>query len=406
MESGKRCRLSTQYNTTICPCDQCGKDGGSFRALKNVEFAGFVFDESNDDYIDMITESAMVSPGLKRPRSPNMIMEREFEFDISGIDNQASKELDSIVSPADELFYKGQLLPLDLHLRIQMVQKFEKLLSSETKPSGNCSGDRDEFGFPTPDKSCDVTFSNVAGKETCSNGSATAFVRNQSTRSQQAAVANKLKASKAYIKSLLSKASITRATDTHHSQNSIRREIYDDENAAALVRRTRRENSYSIHRKSSARFSYLKETPLISKPYSKPLGSSNRIDGGPCLRRSISSVKESSSPLTSKFNNSKPFNSSNPRASPARSGVLLKRSMSSASRDMENGIQAAIAHCKQSHAADPKNMIDTSRYLQRQTSNPEGYPADHLEGRPVFGSRIATCDHAVKIGLDKTVFMR
>jgi len=408
MESGKKCRASTQKSeieyAPICPCDQCAKNGGSFRALRNVEFAGFVFDESNDDYIDMIIGSAMVSPELRR-RRPNMFMEGEFEFDISDSNTQVSKELQSIVSPADELFYKGQLLPLDLPLRVQMVEKFEKLLSSETKPSRNCSEGWKECGH----KSCDVTACKV-GKETYSNGSATALDRNQSTRSEQAAVAHKLKASKAYLKSLLSKASNTRGANNHHSQNSIERESYDHEDAAAVVGSTLRENSYATHPKSfSARFSFLKESPLISKPYSKPFSPTNRVSSthsGAFARRSISSIKESSSPLTPRSINSKLFNSSNPRTAPTHSGVLLKRSMSSVNSDTENGIQGAIAHCKQSHSARPKNMIDFSKYLQRTTSNREGYADGHVQGRPGFGSRIATSDRPAKTGAGKTVFMR
>lgn len=108
MKSGRRCGACTHKTEIDYPCDQCAKDGGSFRELKAVEFAGFVFDESNDDYIDMIIESAVLSPGLKR-RRPIMFVEREFEFDISSSDAHASKELESIVSPADELFYKGNL---------------------------------------------------------------------------------------------------------------------------------------------------------------------------------------------------------------------------------------------------------------------------------------------------------
>ena len=40
-------------------------------------------------------------------------------------------ELDYIGSPADYLFYKGELLPLYTPLRIQMQQKLEKLVCSE-----------------------------------------------------------------------------------------------------------------------------------------------------------------------------------------------------------------------------------------------------------------------------------
>lgn len=411
MASCKMCGASKNKSeidyTTICSCDHCSKDGDSFRALKNVEFAGFVFDESNDDYIDMIIASGRVSPVLTR-RRPNRLMEREFEFDMSGIDTQASKELQSVVSPADELFYKGQLLPLDLPLRIQMVEKFDKSLSSETKPSCNCSGTRKQCRVPTPGKSCDVA--RKVGKETCNNGSATVLDRSRSTRSEQAAVAPKLKAPKAYLKSLLSKSSSTRGPNSHHSPNNIERDSYDDNDPATVVRRTVRENPSGTHQRSfSARFSFLKESPLISKHYAKPFSPSNRVScthSGAFARRSISSIKGSTSPFTSRFNHSKPFNSSSPRATPTHSGVPLKRSMCSADSDKENGIQGAIVHCKQSYSAEPKNMTQSSKYLQRTTSNPEGYAGGHSHGRTGFDCRIATCDQPAKTGLAKRVFIR
>jgi hypothetical protein len=78
--------------------------------------------------------------------------------------------------------------------------------------------------------------------------------------------------------------------------------------------------------------------------------------------------------------NSKPFTSSN-NVSPAHGATFLKRGMGSANSDMENNIQGAIAHCKQSHSADPKNMIDTSKYVQRNSSSPEGFSDGHVHGR-------------------------
>lgn len=118
-------------------------------------------------------------------------------------------------------------------------------------------------------------------------------------------------------------------------------------------------------------------------------------------------MKGLSTPLTSDSINSKPFNLSNTNASQTHSGVLLKRSMSSASSGIENGIQGAIAHCKQSNAAYPLNMIDTAgKYMQGTTSNQEVYADDLAQGRPRSVSRIATCDPAARSRLVKRVFMR
>ncbi|QCE07012.1 probable membrane-associated kinase regulator 4 [Vigna unguiculata] len=66
----------------------------------------------DDDYIDMELCSSpnFFSYSLSSPPS-----NREFEFQMS--------EKESSTSPADDLFYKGKLLPLHLPPRLQMVQK-------------------------------------------------------------------------------------------------------------------------------------------------------------------------------------------------------------------------------------------------------------------------------------------
>ena len=66
----------------------------------------------------------MVSDGMskKRLNMNSAAVSREFEFDIPHrrlkLVHAASIKLDSIGSPADELFYKGQLLFLHAPLRI------------------------------------------------------------------------------------------------------------------------------------------------------------------------------------------------------------------------------------------------------------------------------------------------
>ena len=94
--------------------------------MKNADIAGFGFDKCT-------VGSGMVSEGVSR-RGMNINSEqdsREFKFYISGLNAQVLIELDYIGSPADYLFYKGELLPLYTPLRIQMQQKLEKLVCSE-----------------------------------------------------------------------------------------------------------------------------------------------------------------------------------------------------------------------------------------------------------------------------------
>lgn len=471
--SSNKCRESTDEKEIENPGNGVS-DRGSFGITGK---AGFDCDEcSDDDYIDMEVGSAMLWEAVSR-RKPNMTRaeSREFEFDMSGIDAQAWKELESIVSPADELFYKGQLLPLHLPPRIQMV---ENLLSSEIKSSQhrllgirtedtknissmNSSEQREnsveESVFLTPYESCDVTpydscevsqelnpdmYEAITGLREKYSDEAAASTSMEckcnhepkskrrlpmlkkakklldSTHSKQTALAHKLKASRAYLKSIFSKTSNTRGEDQEEEEFCYLMTPLDDQvdplcDSENMVSKARGyiKRYMKVMKPGSANGSIMNiqregyqvaaaVARSIHKENSYILAENHEINHRKSFSGSISSMKGSSSPLSSKSNNSKPFNSTNQNASPTHSGVLLKRSMSSANPDMESAIQGAIAHCKQSHSAATKNMIDTSKYLQRPTSNAEGLYADsHVHGRPRPGSRISDCDQANKPGL-------
>lgn len=446
-------------------------DRGSFGITGK---AGNDYDEcSDDDYIDMEVGSAMFWEAVSRTKlNMKRAESREFEFDMSGINAQAWKELESIVSPADELFYKGQLLPLHLPPRIQMV---EKLLSSEIKSSQhrllgirtedpkNISGmnsseqreySAEESAFFTPYESCDVTpydscevsqelkpdmyeattglresYSNEAAASTsmeCKCNDEPKSKRRipmlkkakkllDSTHSKQTALAHKLKASRAFLKSIFSKTSNGRGEDKEEELCYPMMPALDDQvdPQSDLVCKARGhiKRYMKVMKPGSPNGSILNiqregyqvaaaVARSIHKENSCILAENHEINHRKSFSGSISSLKGSSSPLISKSNNSNPFNSSNQRASPTHSSVLLKRSMSSANPDMESAIQGAIAHCKQSHSADSKNMINTSKYRQRPTSIAEGLYADtNVHGRPRSGSRIVDCDKADKPGL-------
>lgn len=73
-------------------------------------------EEEEEDYIDMeVTSSSSCS-------SPQI--SREFEFHMSSVSiNDKETTTTTTTSPADELFYRGKLLPLHLPPRLEMVQK-------------------------------------------------------------------------------------------------------------------------------------------------------------------------------------------------------------------------------------------------------------------------------------------
>ncbi|MBA0601087.1 hypothetical protein Gorai_004276 [Gossypium raimondii] len=102
-------------------------------------FSNNLEEEEEDEYIDMEVSS----------RSKNMVsnpISREFEFQMSSV----SIEKEPTNSPADELFYKGKLLPLHLPPRLQMVQKLLQNSITEPhkkdiSPSSESSGDQLEY---------------------------------------------------------------------------------------------------------------------------------------------------------------------------------------------------------------------------------------------------------------------
>ncbi|XP_028778130.1 probable membrane-associated kinase regulator 4 [Neltuma alba] len=99
-----------------------------------------------EDFIDMEVSSYSNAIFCHSQSQP-----REFEFQMSS--TYVEERSEAIASPADELFYKGKLLPLHLPPRLQMV---EKLLQNSPFPDFDHKNqtfhnefDQDEF-FSTP----------------------------------------------------------------------------------------------------------------------------------------------------------------------------------------------------------------------------------------------------------------
>lgn len=178
----------------------------------------------DEDYIDM-----EVSPSANflcySINSPSQ--SREFEFQMSSLSHGRE-----FISPADELFYKGKLLPLHLPPRLQMVQKllhnsntaaFEDedeefddefftipFMSSTIKPPANTSTPLESCISPSesrrvgnelnPDAYCFEWSSEVSG-----------FVHELPKKSwfmkfKHCSLAQKLNASRTYLKSLFGKS--------------------------------------------------------------------------------------------------------------------------------------------------------------------------------------------------------
>ncbi|XP_052139893.1 probable membrane-associated kinase regulator 4 [Oryza glaberrima] len=308
-----------------------------------------------EDYIDMDLSSPAAAEAVTASARASLLCystamaaspqnSREFEFHMSA----PVDKWEPAASPADELFYKGKLLPLHLPPRIQMVEKLlesaaEKgLLSASTAPT-------------TPYQSCNASPANscyVSGElnaehyfhECTSAGIGAAeeaaacekkpwskklkFIRHLN-------LGLKLKASKAYIKTIFAtKAGNPDGKTGTPSANEL-------SNA-----------QFKSWRKNP--FGQIRSNRYIASPISNSVTLGGRLKEDECgHRRSFSSViiRYSSSNKTSSASSSScsSSNSSSSILSSTDSGVgpVLRRS-SSASSEMDNPIQGAIAYCKRS----------------------------------------------------------
>ncbi|GMI90319.1 MEMBRANE-ASSOCIATED KINASE REGULATOR 4 [Hibiscus trionum] len=163
----------------------------------------------DDEYIEMEVSSYSNFFYNSSISSPTPHFPTEFEFQISS----SSTEIEPTTSPADELFYKGKLLPLHLPPRLQMVDKL--LLNSTsvyqdfyTTPSTNTA-------TTTPFESCNVSpsgscqISQELNPEECSFEYSTQALTGRCNgenhrKKYSSSISSKLKAYRAFLKSLFS----------------------------------------------------------------------------------------------------------------------------------------------------------------------------------------------------------
>jgi hypothetical protein len=335
-----------------------------------------------DDYIDMdlslssppaatTTASLFCYSSTAMAASPSPQHPREFEFHMSSSAPPDPWE-EPVASPADELFYKGKLLPLHLPPRIQMVQKLlqsaaEKgLLSASTAPA-------------TPYQSCNVSAASscyasgeLSAAEYCSFHECVSTGTDAAEAAAAAAASEKkpwskklrfirhlnlglkLKASKAYLKTIF--ATTTKGGNPD-GKNGVPRA--NELPGAQLSAWRRRKNPWFGQIRSER---YTAASSPISD--NATAGGKFQEDESCGHRRSFSGVvvRYSSSNKTSSVSSSSSCSSSSSSSSflipgsndrKFRDGVgvgpVLRRSSSASSEmDLDNPIQGAIAYCKRS----------------------------------------------------------
>ncbi|XAR69000.1 hypothetical protein NMG60_11000432 [Bertholletia excelsa] len=305
---------------------------------------------ADEDYIDMEVSSSGTDffclSSISSPASQN----REFEFQMSSTPNQKGPT----PSPADELFYKGKLLPLHLPPRRQMLQKLLQS-SQNTKESFQ----DENFTIPfmpisTPLESCNISpsescrvsselnpdeyFYEWSSVLTQSNGFVNADINPKEPRPKklklikQNLLLQKLKASRAYLKSLFTKSVCS-----------------DESSAKADSANDSKEKKNPFEKFGNKTYPTLGSVIIGEERVS----SSHRKSFSGAIKRqsATKSLSSSSSSGASSLSSSFSINSSG-----FYDLKLLKRS-SSANSELESSIESAIAHCKQSQKRDKQMSV-------------------------------------------------
>ncbi|RZC78841.1 hypothetical protein C5167_003152 [Papaver somniferum] len=157
--------------------------------------------DAEEDYIDMEV-SCSSTFSCYSIGSPPQQVSGDFEFQMPP---STSLEFETtLISPADELFYKGNLLPLHIPPWLQMVEKLLKTstTSHENKAesfSENYTGSNTTSSSTTFD-SCTHSYTIIIGENPKKSWSKKLKLIKQSS------LGMKLKSSRAYFKSLFSKS--------------------------------------------------------------------------------------------------------------------------------------------------------------------------------------------------------
>ncbi|KAJ4970410.1 hypothetical protein NE237_003509 [Protea cynaroides] len=309
-------------------------------------FSSCEHEDEEEDYIDMEVSSSTTFLCYTISSPPQ---HREFEFHMSS----ASLDRKPSTSPADELFYEGKLLPLHQPPRFQMV---EKLLDQNQNSIASSTDDKttteptfeENYSTPTittfntPFESC-----NVSPSESCwvsqELNPEVHFLEcptEQPKKSwskklkliRQSSLGLKLKASRAYLKSLFSKSGCSYETSAEATRNGDEATNSKAKECLNSCMKVTRKNPFGQIQR------VVKDSTLESG------GGHRRSFSGAIKCHSATKSSSSSSSFSSGSSSSSSF-SSNPNG--FYELQLLKRS-SSVNSEFESSIQGAIAHCKKS----------------------------------------------------------
>ncbi|CAI9783223.1 unnamed protein product [Fraxinus pennsylvanica] len=325
----------------------------------DTNFSPCIGADEKEEYIDMDLSFSSTNSLYSPNSSPQS---KDFEFQLSSISNDKG----TTTSSADELFYKGQLLPLHRSPRLKMVQKLLEASSNTTITTfleNTKPGFKEENHHETPFMTCSTNTSSSSVKSCRAScelnpnknfferpAELSSFVNKQHPKNSwskkmklmmHSVHFQKLKALRAYLKSLFSKS----ASNLEAENLSKVEEPSNDK----YIKITRKKPFGSTGKSTCPTMS---KATLIKSIEKEGIGNDN------VHRRSFSgAIKRHSATKRSSFSSSSSSSISSSAASSSSSSSrfnscgfqelhFLKRS--SSATKIERSVEAAIAHCKKS----------------------------------------------------------
>ncbi|KAJ0704659.1 putative BKI1/putative membrane-associated kinase regulator/4 [Helianthus annuus] len=302
----------------------------------------------DEEFIDMEVSSSLCSNSLSKSR--------EFEFQMT------TNSIAHSNSPADELFYKGRLLPLHLPPRVQMVKS---LLQNATYKE-----DEEFITFSTPIvQSC-----NISPTESCRASTelgpdeyffewSTGFIADHPKKYhgpwskklkliKKCSITQKLKASRSYLKSLFNKSGCN-----SNGYPCAKQEVEQDCDQNFFQKYLKVSKKSGIEQIQTGKYPTLANVLKgIEEQGNEDVFDSNcnqrkSFSGANKRKCSHSSTSSSSSSSSASGSGSGSGSSSSSSSFNYSNGLfelqLVKRN-SSADSEVEGSIEAAIDHCKKS----------------------------------------------------------
>ncbi|KAH7553444.1 hypothetical protein ACOSP7_029841 [Xanthoceras sorbifolium] len=339
----------------------------------------------DEDYIDMEVSSSSSSSNFLCYSISSPPQGREFEFQMCSVSQNIRDQ--PTTSPADELFYKGKLLPLHLPPRLLMVEKLLQTSNTTTTFEKKTTEElpfEENYAMPfitttthttTTPPPLQYSCCHVSPSESCRVSSElnpdeylfewstemSGFINGDDDHSKKSwtrkfkqikksSLGQKLKASRAYLKSLFSKSACSDEFCAKAACNTVEAETISKGNTCLNKYMRVTNKTHQLMRKPD-HDRYKMSTPPITKSIEKEMMADQ--DGANSHRRSFSGAiqRHCAIKCSSSSTSSSASSSSSSSFSFSSNGFyniqLLKRS-SSANLEIESSIEGAIAHCKQS----------------------------------------------------------